>query len=215
MYRDGVVGMHTLPVFSQSGEPTGESFSLDLAKIAEGINKVLLHDAVVMYQANLRVGTAKTKSRAEVSGSGKKMYKQKGTGNARMGNKRTPVRRGGGHCFAKRPKDWGYRLPSKALRLATRMAILSKFVDDQVTVLDSIQLESPKTSAIHRMVTTLGLANQSCLIAIDRHDVVVWKSCRNIPRLSLSPCDDLNALSVLSRRRFVITKDALNRLLAR
>ena len=89
--------MHTLPVYSQAGEPTGESFSLDLAKIADGVNKVLLHDAVVMYQANLRVGTAKTKTRAEVSGSGKKMYKQKGTGNARMGNKRTPVRRGGGH----------------------------------------------------------------------------------------------------------------------
>ena len=147
--------MHTLPVYSQAGEPTGESFSLDLAKIADGVNKVLLHDAVVMYQANLRVGTAKTKTRAEVSGSGKKMYKQKGTGNARMGNKRTPVRRGGGHCFAKRPKDWGYRMPAKALKLATRMAILSKFVDDQVTVVDSIQLEAPKTSAISKMVTTL------------------------------------------------------------
>jgi len=206
--------MHTLPVYSLAGEPTGESFSLDLAKIADGVNKVLLHDAVVMYQTNLRVGTAKTKTRAEVSGSGKKMYKQKGTGNARMGNKRTPVRRGGGHCFAKRPKDWGYRLPAKALRLATRMAILSKFVDDQVTVVDSIQLEAPKTSTISKMVTTLA-PNQSCLIAIDRHDPVVWKSCRNIQRLSLFPCDDLNALSVLSRKRFVITKAALNRLLAR
>ena len=210
-----MIGMHTLPVYSQNGEPTGEMFSLDLAKIADGVNKVLLHDAVVMYQANLRVGTAKTKTRAEVSGSGKKMYKQKGTGNARMGNKRTPVRRGGGHCFAKRPKDWGYRLPAKALRLATRMAILSKFVDYQVTVVDSIKLEKPQTSSIHRMVTTLGLASQSCLIAIDQHDPVVWKSCRNIQKLSLSPCDDLNALSVLSRKRFVITKAALSRLLAR
>ncbi len=207
--------MHTLPVYSQSGELTGESFTLDLAKIAEGVNEVLLHDAVVMYQANLRVGTAKTKSRAEVSGSGKKMYKQKGTGNARMGNKRTPVRRGGGHCFAKRPKDWGYRLPAKALRIATRMAILSKFVDDEVTVLDSIQLDAPKTSVIHRMVKALGFAEKSCMIAIDQHDPVVWKSCRNIPKLSLSPCDDLNALSVLSRRQFVITKSALTRLVAR
>ena len=210
-----MIGMHTLPVYSQTGQPTGETFAVDLAKIADSVNKVLLHDAVVMYQANLRVGTAKTKTRAEVSGSGKKMYKQKGTGNARMGNKRTPVRRGGGHCFAKRPKDWGYRLPAKALRLATRMAILSKFVDDQVTVVDSISLEAPKTKVIHGLVTTLGFASQSCLIAIDQHDPVVWKSCRNIPRLSLSPSDDLNALSVLSRKRFVITKAALNRLLAR
>lgn len=205
--------MHTLPVYSQSGQPTGESFSLDLAKIAESVNEVLLHDAVVMYQANLRVGTAKTKSRAEVSGSGKKMYKQKGTGNARMGNKRTPIRRGGGHCFAKRPKDWGYRMPAKSLRLATRMAILSKFVDDEVTVLDSLQLEAPKTSAIHGMVKALGFEDHSCMLAIDKHDAVVWKSCRNIPRFSVAPCDDLNALSVLTRKRFVITKAALNRLL--
>jgi large subunit ribosomal protein L4 len=207
--------MHTLPVFSQSGQPTGESITVDLAKIADKVNDVLLHDAVVMYQANLRVGTAKTKSRAEVSGSGKKMYKQKGTGNARMGNKRTPVRRGGGHCFAKRPKDWGYRLPAKALRLATRMAILSKFRDDEVTVVDSLKIEAPKTSVIHGMVSTLGFAGKSCMIAIDRHDPVVWKSCRNIPRLSVSPCDELNAHSVLARKRFVITKAALERLLAR
>lgn len=210
-----VVEMHKLEVYSQAGKPTGETFELDLSKIASGVNKVLLHDAVVMYQANLRVGTAKTKSRAEVSGCGKKLFKQKGTGNARMGNKRTPVRRGGGHCFAKRPKDWGYRLPAKALRLATRMAILSKFVDNEVTVVDSIQLEAPKTSVIHGMVKTLGLADTSCMIAIDKHDPVVWKSCRNISRLSCSPCDDLNAHSVLQRRRFVITKAALNRLLAR
>lgn len=211
----GFIQMHTLQVYSQAGQPTGESISVDLSKIAETVNKVLLHDAVVMYQANLRVGTAKSKSRAEVSGSGKKMYKQKGTGNARMGNKRTPVRRGGGHCFAKRPKDWGYRLPAKALRLATRMAILSKFVDDEVTVVDTLALEAPKTKAIHGMVKTLGFADKSCMIAIDKHDPVVWKSCRNIPRLSVAPCGDLNALSVLSRKRFVITKAALNQLLAR
>lgn len=205
----------TLQVYSQAGQPTGETVSVDLAKIAESVNTVLLHEAVVMYQANLRVGTAKSKSRAEVSGCGKKLFKQKGTGNARMGNKRTPVRRGGGHCFAKRPKDWGYRLPSKALRLATRMAILSKFVDNEVTLVDSIQLDAPKTKDINLMVKTLGLADTSCMIAIEKHDPVVWKSCRNIPRVSMSPCDDLNAHTVLQRKRLVITKAALSRLLAR
>jgi large subunit ribosomal protein L4 len=207
--------MHKLQVYSQAGQATGETVEIDLSKIAEKVNKVLLHEAVVMYQANLRVGTVKSKSRAEISGSGKKLFKQKGTGNARMGNKRTPVRRGGGHCFAKRPKDWGYRMPAKALRLATRMAILSKFMDDEVTLVDSIQLEAPKTSAIHGMVKTLGLSGKSCMIAIDKYDPVVWKSCRNIPRVSMSPCDELNAHSVLQRRRLVITKAALNRLLAR
>lgn len=207
--------MHTLQVYSQAGQPTGETFSVDLSQLADRVNKVLLHEAVVMYQANLRLGTAKTKSRAEVSGSGKKLFKQKGTGNARMGNKRTPVRRGGGHCFAKRPKDWSYRLPAKALRLATRMAVLSKFIDDQVTLVDAIQLDAPKTSVIHRMMKTMGLGETSCMIAIDKHDPVVWKSCRNLPRVSMSPCDELNAHTVLRRKRLVITKAALSRLLAR
>ena len=92
--------------------------------------------------------------------------------------------------------------------------LVSRRPDLVDTVVDSIQLEAPKTSAISKMVTTLA-PNQSCLIAIDRHDPVVWKSCRNIQRLSVFPCDDLNALSVLSRKRFVITKAALSRLLAR
>jgi ribosomal protein L4 len=84
-----------------------------------------------------------------------------------------------------------------------------------VTVVDSIKLETPKTSMIHGLMTKLGLDSQSCMIAIDQHDPIVWKSCRNIPRLSLSPCDELNALSVLQRKRFVITRAALDKLLSR
>ena len=86
-----------------------------------------------MYQSNLRLGTAKTKSRGEVAGSTKKMYRQKGTGNARAGSRRSGIRRGGGHIFAKRPRNWTYRLPHKAVQLATRMALAAKLRDAEVT----------------------------------------------------------------------------------
>ena len=97
-----------------------------------------------MYQSNLRQGTARTKSRAEVAGSTKKMYRQKGTGNARAGSRRSGVRRGGGHIFAKRPRDWTYRLPRKAVQLATRMALAAKLRDDEVTLIDDLKFERPR-----------------------------------------------------------------------
>ena len=99
-----------------------------------------------MYQSNLRLGTAQTKSRGEVAGSTKKMYRQKGTGNARAGSRRSGIRRGGGHIFAKRPRDWTYRLPRKAVQLATRMALASKIRDEQVTVIDELKFDAPKTN---------------------------------------------------------------------
>ena len=127
--------MTNLPIYDKTGAQVG-SYELDLDAMAPKVSKQLLHDAVVMYQANLRQGSAKTKTRSEVSGSRKKMYRQKGTGNARAGHKRSGVRRGGGHIFAKTPKDWSYRLPRKALQLATRMAMAEKVRAEFVKVID-------------------------------------------------------------------------------
>ena len=115
--------MTALPVYNIDGEKVGD-FEVDPSKIAPKISKQLLHDAVVMYLANKRQGSAKTKTRAEVAGSTKKMYRQKGTGNARAGSRRSPVRRGGGHANARSNRNWGYRLNKKAIRSATMMAIL-------------------------------------------------------------------------------------------
>ena len=98
-----------------------------------------------MYQSNLRLGTARTKSRGEVAGSTKKMYRQKGTGNARAGSRRSGIRRGGGHIFAKRPRDWTYRLPRKAVQLATRMALAAKLRDSEVLLIDELAFDAPKT----------------------------------------------------------------------
>src|SRR5215467_12576065 len=136
--------MPKLTVYDAKGASVG-SVEIEPTDLAPRINKQLLHDAVVMYEANLRQGTFGSKSRALVAGSTKKMYRQKGTGNARAGSRRSGIRRGGGHIFHKRPRDFGYRLPRKALQLATRMAVASKIKDDQVTLIDDFKFSAPKT----------------------------------------------------------------------
>jgi large subunit ribosomal protein L4 len=201
--------MTTLPVFDRSGAEVG-SYEIDPATIAPRISKQLLHDVVVMYQANQRQGSAKTKSRAEVQGTTRKMYRQKGTGNARAGSRRSNIRRGGGHGFAKRPRDFSYRLPRKAVQAATRMAIASKLKDQQVVVIDDLSFEAPATKEMATILKSLGLGDVSILLTTAEHDANVYKSARNIKRVTVSPVSDLNALSVLAPRRMLVTKAALD-----
>lgn len=203
--------MISLPIQDASGQQVGV-YEFDPSELASGINKQLLHDVVVMYQTNLRLGSAKTKSRGDVKGCKKKMYKQKGTGRARMGNKRTPMRRGGGHAFAKKPMDWSYRLPKKAIALATRMAILSKFQDNEVTILSDFKLAEVKTKQVAGLLKTLGLAETSCLLTTAGLDGDVWRAARNIPKVTVSPACELNAYKVLLQRKFVVTKAALDQI---
>ena len=203
--------MVSLPVHNIAGEEVG-TYEFDPNELAGGVNKQLLHDAVVMYEANRRQGSVKSKSRGEIRGSTKKLFRQKGTGRARAGALRTPVRRGGGHAFAKSPKDWSYRLPKKAVRLATRMALLSKFLDDQVVLVDELSLSEPKTRQVVAALRALGLSGESCLLATKEYDQNVWKSARNIPTVWVSPAKDLNAYSLLHQRRLLMTKDALDSL---
>jgi large subunit ribosomal protein L4 len=206
--------MTTLPVFDRTGVEVGK-YEIDPAELAPRVSKQLLHDAVVMYQANLRQGSAKTKSRGEVAGTTKKMYRQKGTGNARAGSRRTNIRRGGGHAFAKRPRDFGYRLPRKALRIATRMALASKIADQQVVVIDELSFAAPTTREMAGILKALGLAGYSTLVTTADLDANVYKSARNIPRVAVSPVAELNALSILSPRRLLVTKAALDSIRSR
>jgi len=203
--------MISLPVHNRAGQQVG-TYEFDESELASDINRQLLHDVVVMYETNRRVGTVRTKTRAEVQGSKKKMYRQKGTGRARMGNKRTPIRRGGGHAFGKRPVDWTYRLPRKAVALATRMALLSKFQDNQVRIVDELNIDVPRTKDVFLLLQALGLGDASCLLSIEQHDPKVWKSARNIPTLSVAPALELNAYELLKRRHLVLTKGALDRI---
>jgi large subunit ribosomal protein L4 len=206
--------MASLPVFDRTGQEVGK-YDIDPADLVPRINKQLLHDAVVMYQANLRQGTFRTKNRGEVAGSTKKMYRQKGTGNARAGGRRSGVRRGGGHIFAKRPRDFGFRLPRKALQLATRMAVAAKLRDHQVVVIDDLKFDTPKTKDMAGILKALKCHETSLLVATATHDVNVYKSARNIADVAISSVSDLNALTILMPRKLLVTRAALDAIRSR
>ena len=203
--------MATLPIFDESGSEVGQ-YEIDTAQIADRVNKQLLHDAVVMYQANQRQGSHCAKTRGEVAGTTKKMYRQKGTGNARAGSKRTNVRRGGGVARTIKPRDYSYRLNRKAVRLATRMASRSKIDDGEVVVVDQLAFEEPKTSRMAGVLKALGLSGVTTLVATAGTDGVVYKSGRNLAGVTVQPVRELNALSVLKPKRLVVTRDALDRI---
>lgn len=200
--------MASLTVFDRTGKEVGK-VDVDAEAIAPRISKQLLHDAVVMYQANKRQGSSKTKTRAEVTGTTKKMYRQKGTGNARAGSRRSGIRRGGGHIFAHRPRDYSYRLPRKAVQLATRMAIASKIRDDEVVVVDDLKFDKPATRDMAATLKALGLQGVSTLVTTASHDANVYKSARNIQRVEVAAVDGLNALNVLTPRKMLVTKAAI------
>lgn len=198
-----------LAVYDISGKQVG-SYEIDPAELAPAVNKQLLHDAVVMYQANQRQGTFRTKNRGEVAGSTKKLYRQKGTGNARAGARRSGTRRGGGHIFAKRPRDFGWRMPKKALRAATRMALAARLADDEVKLVSGLELGSPKTAVVAKLLKSLGIAEKTVLLAPAKHDDMLWKSARNIEGVSVSPVADLNALVLLQPRAVLMTTAAID-----
>lgn len=201
--------MASLTIYNRTGQEVGQ-YEIDPAEIAPRVNKQLLHDVVVMYQSNQRLGTARTKSRAEVAGTTKKMYRQKGTGNARAGSRRSGIRRGGGHIFAKRPRDWSYRLPRKAVKLATRMAVASKIRDSQIVVIDELAFSAPKTKDMAGILKALPCKGASVHVATAQLDTNVYKSARNIDRVTISPVSDLNALLVLRPDYLLVTKAALD-----
>jgi large subunit ribosomal protein L4 len=201
--------MVSLPVYDRTGAEVGK-YDIDPAELAPRISKQLLHDVVVMYQSNLRQGSAKTKTRAEVAGSTKKMYRQKGTGNARAGSRRSGIRRGGGHIHAKRPRDWTYRLPRKAVRVATRMALAAKIADSEVTLINDLAFDAPKTKEMASILKALKIDGTTLLVAIDGQNANVYKSTRNLAGVSILPVAELNALEVLAPRRVLMTTAALD-----
>lgn len=206
--------MASLSVFGADGKEVGK-YEIEPTDLVPRINKQLLHDAVVMYQANQRQGTHRTKSRAEVSATTKKLYRQKGTGNARAGSRVSGIRRGGGHIFAIRPRDYSYRLPRKALQLATRMALAAKLRDGEVVLIDKLNFDAPKTKDMAAIIGKLGCAGGSLLVATAERNDVVYKSGRNIARVAVSHVAELNALAVLGARRVLLTTEALDQIKAR
>jgi large subunit ribosomal protein L4 len=206
--------MISVPVKNMSGADCG-TYAFEPSEISDVICKQLLHEAVIMYRANRRVGEVQTKSRGMVAGSTRKLFKQKGTGRARAGGIRTPVRRGGGHAFGKKPRDYYYRLPKKAVRKAMRMALLSKFQDSQAVMLNSWECSEPKTKVVAGFLKSIGLLGKTVLLATEGLNQNVWRSARNIQGVMVLPGSDLNAFSLLRQRHLVITVGEMNRILGR
>jgi large subunit ribosomal protein L4 len=206
--------MPKLTIYDRKGKKVG-TYNVEPTDFAPRISKQLLHDAVVMYQANVRQGSHQTKSRGMVAGSTKKMYRQKGTGNARAGSKRSGIRRGGGHIHRIHNRDYSYRLPRKALQAATRMALASKVRDDELMVIDDLSLAAPRTKDMAAILKYLDCPKgQRLLVTTAKSDANVYRSARNIEGVSVSPAADLNALSILSSRKMLVTKAALDDLVA-
>ncbi len=167
-----------------------------------------------MYQANKRVGTAATKGRSMVVGSGRKLFRQKGTGFARAGNRRTGKRVGGGVTFAKVARSFRKRMPKKQRRLARDSAILAKLLSNNVVVVDALNFEKPHTNDFVNILSNLKI-ERSCLVTISSVDANVYKSAKNIQRVSVMPVAQLNAGDICNHSKMLITYEALLSLLGR
>ena len=205
----------TLNVVNTQGETVG-NVQVDPAVFGGKINRQLLHEVVLMYLANQRAGTHSTLRRGEVAGSTRKLFRQKGTGNARVGPRRTNKRRGGGTAKGPKPRDYEYHLPRKAVQAATRMAILSKLQDQETVVIDELKLPEIKTRQMADVLRNLNLADMTCLVGLAAGEVdesnTVYLSARNIRGVEVSPASQFNAYAVLKPKRLLLTKAALEEL---
>jgi large subunit ribosomal protein L4 len=165
-----------------------------------------------MYLANQRAGTHSTLRRGEVAGSTKKLFRQKGTGNARVGTRRTNKRKGGGTAKGPKPRDYEYHLPKKAVRAATRMALLSKFQDQEAVIVEDLNLEQVRTKEMAGVLKRLKLNGSTCLIGTAGLDNNVYRAARNIEGVEVLPAAQFNAYQVLRPKRLLLTRAALDEL---
>ena len=203
--------MIDLPVYNQDGKEV-DRMQVDENQLGGKVRPALLKQALVMYLANRRQGNAVTKSRGMVAGSTAKLYRQKGTGRARMGASRTVVRRGGGVAFAKQPRDFSQRMPKKQRQLARNSAILAKLHSEDTLVVDQLSFDVPKTSLFAEILKNLNV-DRSCLVATEAYDINVYKSLRNIPKIESREVSQLNAGDILRRKKLLFTRAALEKIL--
>lgn len=198
-----------IPVYSKEGEKI-DNLQLDDKKFGGPIRKKLLRDAIIMYEANKRQGTASTKTKGEVAGGGRKPWVQKHTGRARAGSIRSPLWKGGGVSHGPKPRDYSFAIPKKARRLALYTALSAKARDNELVVIDDLNFDIPKTKQMVGILKALNMDNSSCLIVIPRVNETVWKSARNIPSVKVMTSTELNAYEVLRPKKVLLTKEALS-----
>ncbi|MFN3333215.1 MAG: 50S ribosomal protein L4 [Caldilinea sp.] len=198
-----------VPVKNMNGQQVGE-VELSDAVFAAPINTALMHQALMRQLANARLGTHDTKTRGEVSGGGKKPWRQKGTGRARQGSTRAPNWVGGGAVFGPTPRKYTKALPKKMQRSALRSALSVKAANGQVLVVDQVVIDEPKTKTAVKMLSALGANEQSVLLVMAEKNVPVWRSVRNIPQVKSLQSGYLNIRDLLGHDLLLLTRDAVD-----
>ena len=202
--------MTNCTVLDWQGKEAGES-SIDLKTAKESSAADLLHRAVLRQQAHSRQGTASTLTRSEVRGGGRKPYKQKGTGRARQGSIRTPLRPGGGIIFGPKPRKYNLEMNRKERRLALRTALMSRISDAKIIKDFGSKLEVPKTSEIVAVLKRVGIdADGKILIFLNKPSEIIKRSIRNLEKIKLISADQLNVFDLLNANSLVIGEDALS-----
>jgi large subunit ribosomal protein L4 len=199
--------MPTVKIYNMLGKEAGEmELSADIFGIEP--NAAVLHSAVVNYLANQRQGTQSTKTRTEVSGGGRKPWRQKGTGHARQGSIRAPQWTHGGIALGPKPRSYNYVLPKKMRRLALKSALSSKVADGALLVLDELKLDEIKTKTVAAMLTALNADRKVLLVLPEKNDVAV-KSARNIPGVKTALVNTINTYDILNADKLIVVKDAV------
>ena len=173
-------------------------------------NQAVVHQAMVRQRANARQGTASTKTRSEVSGTTRKLFRQKGTGYARGGSRRSPLRRGGGIAFGPKPRSYRQAMPKKMRQLALRCVLSAKVGDGELMVLEQLKLDEPGTKEMARILAALGV-DSSALIATSEPEENVVKSARNLPGIKTIPASLLNVIDILSYKMLLMTEAAVRK----
>ena len=202
--------MPQITVFDMTGKSVGE---MPLSDAIFGIepNTSVMHAAVVNYLANQRQGTQSTLTRSEVSGGGRKPWKQKGTGRARQGSTRAPQWTHGGIALGPKPRDYSYALPKKVKRLALKSAFSAKVADNNMIVVDNIAVDGYKTKAVAEMLSNLG-ADKKALIVMPEVDAKLIKSAANIPGVKTALVNTINVYDILNCDKFIVAKSALEKI---
>ena len=202
--------MPTVNVYSMSGRKTS---TMELSEAVFGIepNKTVMHSAVINYLANQRQGTQSTKTRTEVSGGGKKPWRQKGTGHARQGSTRAPQWTHGGIVFAPKPRDYSYTLNKKVKRLAMKSALSAKAQAEEIIVIDAIKMEEIKTKTFKTFLNAIGVCGKALVVTAENDEVVV-KSARNISGVSVLFANIINVYDILNAKTLVVDQAALTKI---
>jgi large subunit ribosomal protein L4 len=196
-------------IVNTSAEKVGD-IDLNDALFAVEVKPSILHDVVCMQRANRRQGTASTKTRGEVAGSGAKPWRQKGTGRARAGSRKSPIWRGGGRAFGPRPRDYSYKLPKKVRRLALRMALSARFGEGNLVVLDAFEMEEIKTKEFVKVMDNFDFDN--CLIVTGDDNTTLQLSARNAVGHKVLPVAGLNVYDILKYSKLMLVQSTLAQL---